>query len=173
VVIESLDHALARGSHIYAEIAGHSSQADTFGSEPASGLAATMSMALANAGRTPDAVDYVSAHGPSDPRLDRNETACIKQVLGRRAYEIPVTSIKGVTGNPLAAAGPMQVIATCLAIQHELVPPTANYQHPDPECDLDYVGGRARKASVHCAIINNHGVGGTNGSMVLERYDNP
>ena len=130
-----------------------------------------MRLALANACRQPGEVDYICAHGPGHPLLDRVETAMIKKVFGAHAYHIPVSSVKGSIGNPLSAAGPLQLIASALVLQHGLVPPTANYEFPDPECDLDYVPSRSRRARVRCVLINTHGVGGGNSSLVVERRE--
>lgn len=171
VILENMDHAVARGLTPYAEITGYGTQADPPGTEPGTGLAMSMTMALANASHRPEEIDYISAHGPSDVQLDRQETASIKQVLGERAYSVPVSSIKGVTGNPLSAAGPMQIIASILSLRERRVPPTANYTYRDDACDLDYVPGKARSGHFSCILINNHGIGGTNSSMILERVE--
>lgn len=168
VVLEELTHALSRGATPYLEITGYGFHADEIGSEPATGLKLTMEEALANAGRYPADVDYVCAHGPSDSVIDRVETAMIKSVLGTHAYRIPVTSIKGVTGNPMAAAGALEVATCALIMRHGLVPPTANYQFADPDCDLDYVPGQPRRADIRCALVNVHGLGGANSSLVVE-----
>lgn len=171
VVLENLEHALARGAKTYLEVTGGGTSVDTDRTEPGSGLSVSMSHALANAGRSPWDVDSVCAHGPSDLVMDRVETAAIKQVLGEHAYQVPVHSIKGVTGNPLAAAGPMQLVTCALSLHECLVPPTANYEHSDPDCDLDYVPQRPRAAEVHVAMINVHGLGGVNSSLVVERVN--
>lgn len=169
VVLEELNHALSRGAKPYLEVTGYGFYTDEIGSEPASGLQVTMAEALANAGRYPEDVGYVCAHGPSDIVIDRVETSAIKAVLGAHAYRIPVTSIKGVTGNPMAAAGALETATCALIMQNGLVPPTANYQFPDPLCDLDYVAGRPRQAEIRCALINIHGLGGANSSLVVEK----
>ena len=168
VVIENLECARARGAEPYIEITGYSLKADSDWGTPACGLQDTMRQALINAGKRPEQVDYICAHGPSHPVLDRNETEMIKRVFNSLAYTIPVSSIKGVLGNPLAAAGPLQVIACALACREHLIPPTANYEIEDPACDLDYVPGQARRCQIRCALINAHGVGGGNSSMVVE-----
>ena len=168
VVIESLAHARARGAHIWLEICGGASHADTFGTPTAGGLGTCMALALANARLSGEAIDYVCAHGPSDPAIDRVETAMIRHTFGRHAYRIPVSSIKGVTGNPLAAAGPMEVIACALAMRDDLIPPTANYTTPDPACDLDYVP-QARRTRLEHALINVHGMGGGNTTLIVRR----
>ena len=169
VVVESLAHARARGARIWLEICGGASHADSVGGKsPADGLGACMTLALANARLSGDAIDYVCAHGPSDPDIDRVETAMIRNVLGRHAYRIPVSSIKGVTGNPLAAAGPLELIACALAMRDDLIPPTANYTTPDPACDLDYVP-HARRTRIERALINVHCMGGGNTALIVRR----
>jgi 3-oxoacyl-(acyl-carrier-protein) synthase len=166
LVLESLAGARARGARIWLEICGGASRPDAAGALPGDGLGACMDLALANARVPCSAINYLCAHGPSDPLLDRVETACIRQVFGARADRLPVSSIKGVTGNPLSAAGPMQLVACALAMRHGFIPPTANYTTPDPACDLDYVP-RARRARVGHALINVHGMGGGNTSLVV------
>ncbi|MDA3923300.1 MAG: beta-ketoacyl-[acyl-carrier-protein] synthase family protein [Kiritimatiellae bacterium] len=168
VVLESLAHARARGAHIWMEVCGGASYPDTFGTQPAEGLGTCMTLALANARLCGDAIDYVCAHGPSDPVIDRVETAMLHNTLGRHAYRIPVSSIKGVTGNPLAAAGPLELIACALAMRDDLIPPTANYTTPDPACDLDYVP-QARRTRIEHALINVHGMGGGNTTLIVSR----
>jgi 3-oxoacyl-(acyl-carrier-protein) synthase len=173
IVLENLEHALARGASPGFEIVGTGGSMDLPETESGSGLATSMSMALDNAGCLPDKVDYVCAHGPSDPVIDRVETEAIKAILGERAYAVPVSSIKGVTGNPLAAAGPLQLITCGLALRTETIPPTANYEHRDPECDLDYVPGPPRRAQIRTALLNVHGLGGTNGTVVVRKAEDP
>lgn len=169
VVLENLAHARARGAHIWLEICGGASHPDAFGTPAADGLGACMELALANARLNGDLIDYVCAHGPSDLGIDRMETAMIRNVLGRHAYRIPVSSIKGVTGNPLAAAGPMELIACALAMRDDLIPPTANYTTPDPACDLDYVP-QARRTRFEHALLNVHGMGGGNTTLIVRRF---
>ncbi|HEY8240805.1 MAG TPA: beta-ketoacyl-[acyl-carrier-protein] synthase family protein [Kiritimatiellia bacterium] len=168
LVMETLDHALARGATPLVEITGFGSCGDMAEDDPGTGLESAMSMALANAGRLPKDVDYVCAHGPSDPIIDRVETAMVKGALGDHAYKIPVSSIKGVTGNPLAAAGPLQIAACALAMRDGLAPPTANYETPDPACDLDCVPNKPRRMKIRRALVNIHGMGGGNSSVVVE-----
>lgn len=168
VVIESLAHARARGARPWLELCGGASRPDPCGAPAAAGLCEAMSHALANARMQPADIDYVCAHGPSHPVIDRLETAGIRRVFGRHADRMPVSSIKGVIGNPLAAAGPMQAIACALAMRHDLIPPTANYTTPDPACDLDYVP-QARRSRIRCALVNVHGVGGGNSCLVVKR----
>jgi 3-oxoacyl-[acyl-carrier-protein] synthase II len=171
-VLENWERALARGARCYVEIEGYGKQRDTDREKPASGLFDSMRLALANAGRSIDDVDYISAYGPGDPTLDAAEVAVIKQLFGARAYEIPVTSIKGVTGNPLGASGPLQVAACALAIRDRRIPPTANLKSFDPSCDLDFVPGQARRGKIDCALINVRGTGGSASTLLLRRPDN-
>jgi 3-oxoacyl-[acyl-carrier-protein] synthase II len=168
VVVESLTHARARGARVWLEVCGGASYADAFGTPAADGLGTCMELALANARLSGEAIDYICAHGPSDQVIDRVETAMIRKTFGRRAFRIPVSSIKGVTGNPLAAAGPMELIACALAMRNDLVPPTANYTTPDPACDLDYVPN-ARRTRIEHALLNVHGMGGGNATIIVRR----
>ena len=170
-VLENLERAQARGAHIYLEMSGYATQRDRAPEEPASGLADSMMLALANAGRTEDDIDYISAYGPGHPILDAAEVRYIKQVFGERAYSIPISSIKGVTGNPLAAGGPLQLAACALSFRDQIIAPTANYELPDPECDLDFVPLRARKAKLNCILMNVRGLGGGASSLVVDRIN--
>lgn len=167
--VESFEHAMARGAKMYFEVTGYASCIDPDPNNPASGLTETMRMALNNAGRRPEDIDFICAHGPGHPILDRAETRMIKEVFGAHAYKVPITSIKGVTGNPLSAAGPLQLAACGCAIRNGLIPPTANLETPDALCDLDYVPMRARHCEIDRILINTHGLGGGNSSMVVER----
>jgi 3-oxoacyl-[acyl-carrier-protein] synthase II len=173
VVMENLDYARMRGATPYAEICGMSSSSDDAGSEPTSGLEKTMAESLYNAGVFPEQIDHICAHGPSEPVMDYVETKAIKKVFGKHAYNVPVSSIKGVTGNALAAQGPMQVVSSALTIRHQTIVPTANLDTPDPKCDLDYVPSGARRARVKRIMVNTHGLGGGNTSMVLGSVDSP
>jgi 3-oxoacyl-[acyl-carrier-protein] synthase II len=170
-VLEELDRARARGAKIYLEVSGCARQRDHSPDQPGSGLVDSMTLALANAGRTPADVDLISAYGPGHPILDAAEVRSIKKVFGERAYSIPVSSIKGVTGNPLAAGGPFQVAASALSFRDQLISPTANYEFPDPLCDLDFVPKRARKARLSCILVNVRGIGGSTSSLVVERVN--
>ena len=171
LVMESLEHARARGARIYAELTGFGNAMDAKGEPAGSGLGEAMTIALANAGRMPDAISYINAHGPSEPEMDVVESQAIRRVFGRHADRVPVSSIKGVTGNALAAQGPMQLIASALAIRDGILPPTANLEEPDPRCDLDFVPLHARRSTVERVVINAHGLGGGNISAVLERVE--
>ncbi len=170
VVVESLEHATARGARIYLEITGYAAQMDHDPSDPFAGLENSMRLALANARRQPRDVDYICSYGPGHPVLDAAEVKMIRRVFGPRADRVPISSIKGVTGNPLSAAGPFQLISCALAFQHNTIPPTANHEAPLPGCDLDFVPRKARKALLRCALINVRGLGGGNSSMVVERF---
>lgn len=170
LVVENLEHALARGATIYAEVLGSGHQADYPGDLPSSGFKESMSEALANSGLRPNRISYINAHGSSDPVMDRVESSAIKETFGPDAQNIPVTSIKGVTGNPLAAAGLLQLAAACMSIHEQVIPRIANYETPDPDCDLDYVTVQNRSASIDHVLVNTHGVGGANASQVLARY---
>jgi 3-oxoacyl-[acyl-carrier-protein] synthase II len=170
-VLENLERAQARGARIYLEISGYATQRDLHPDEPASGLVSSMELALGNAGQGIDDVDYVSAYGPSHPVLDAAEVGFIKQVFGKRASLVPVSSIKGVTGNPLAAGGPLQIVACGLSFRDQVIAPTANYETPDPECDLDCVPNRPRKAKLNCILMNVRGLGGSASSLVMNRVN--
>ena len=171
--MESLEHACARAAHIYGEIKGYGSVADPCDAEEGGGLGLAMQWALAHAGWRPEQIDYICAHAPSDPHMDRIETALIREVFGRQAYRIPVSSIKGVTGNPMGVGGVHQLIASLLAMQHGLVPPTANYEAADPSCDLDYVPRMARRAKLRKVLVNLHGFGRGNSCLLVEQLDIP
>ena len=168
-VLENLEAAQARGARPYLEITGYAKQRDRDPMNPGSGLEDSMRMALANAGCTIDDVDYISAYGPGHPVLDAIEVAVIKRVFGEEAYSVPVSSIKGVTGNALAAGGPLQLAACALTIRDRLIAPTANYELPDPDCDLDFVPNRPRRSDVQCALINVRGLGGGASTMIVNR----
>jgi 3-oxoacyl-[acyl-carrier-protein] synthase II len=168
-IMENLERALARGARIYMEVTGYAKRRDLDPAKPASALADSMELALANAQITINDVDYISAYGPGDPVLDAAEVVTIKDVFADRAYSIPVSSIKGVTGNPLAAGGPFQVAACALSIRDQVIAPTANYQVEDPNCDLDFVPNRARKTKLDCALINVRGLGGSASTLVVNR----
>jgi len=168
-VLENFERAQARGAKIYLEITGYATQRDLFPDDPASGLVNAMELALGNAGYGVDDVDYISAYGPGHPVLDAAEVRFIKQVFGKRATQVPISSIKGVTGNPLAAGGPLQIAACGLSFRDQMIAPTANYDFPDPECDLDFVPRKARKAKLDCILMNVRGLGGSASSLVVNR----
>jgi 3-oxoacyl-[acyl-carrier-protein] synthase II len=169
VVLENYDTAIARGVTPYLEITGYGTQGDDYATGELFGLGQSMRAALNSAGKTPEDIDYICAYGPGHPALDIVETDMVKRVFGRRAYGIPMSSIKGVTGNALSAAGPHQLITCGLCFKHNIIPPTANYEMPDPRCDLDYVPGRYRNRRINTALINVRGLGGGNSSLIVER----
>lgn len=169
VILESLDHALARGAEPYCEITGYGLQMDSDPEFPGSGLENTMAAALANAGCLPAEVDYICAYGPGHPIFDKVELVMIRRVFGTATGSVPITSIKGVTGNPLAAAGPLQLIASALSFQKDLIPPTANCENLDDDCELDIVRGRARRAKIKRILVNVRGLGGGNSTLIIER----
>jgi 3-oxoacyl-[acyl-carrier-protein] synthase II len=171
LVLEDWERATSRGASIYAEVLGYgNSGRSVVANDLSESIKEAMVRALADASLTPTGVDYVCAHAPSDPVTDAAETLALKQVFGSHAYEFAVSSIKSCIGNPLSAAGPMQVAAAALAIRNGLIPPTINLETPDPQCDLDYVPWRARRANLQIALINSHGVNGTDASLILGRF---
>jgi 3-oxoacyl-[acyl-carrier-protein] synthase II len=169
LILENLEHAEARGARAYVELGGYGKQRDLNPQRPGSGLEHSMKLALANAGYSGENIDYISAYGPGHPVLDAAEVQIIKKVFGDRAYSIPVSSIKGVTGNAMAAGGPFQIIACALAMRDHLIPPTANYEVADPACDLDFVPNRSRKVRLNSTMVNVRGLGGGASTMVLSR----
>jgi 3-oxoacyl-[acyl-carrier-protein] synthase II len=171
LVLENLERAEGRGARVYLEIGGYGAQRDLGPDHPASGLEHSMKIAMANAGVDAREIDYICAYGPGHPILDAVEVSVIKKVFGDRAYSIPLSSIKGVTGNPLAAGGPFQIAACALSIRDQTLIPTANYELPDPLCDLDIVPNHPRKTKVNCALINVRGLGGSASSLVVNRVE--
>ncbi len=175
MTLETIEHATARGARIYGEITGYGCTADGYhitSPEPEGTEAArAIRIALQDAGVSPGQVDYVNAHGTSTELNDKIETRAIKNVLGDHAYRVPVSSIKSMIGHPMGAAGALEAIACVLSMGTGWVPPTINYEHPDPECDLDYVPNEARKHPVRVAISNSFGFGGQNGVLVLQKFE--
>jgi 3-oxoacyl-[acyl-carrier-protein] synthase II len=174
VVLEALEHAVRRDARIYAEIVGYGMTGDahhmTAPDPDGDGATRAMQMALADAGVEPGAVGYVNAHGTSTPYNDKFETIAIKRVFGDHARRVAVSSTKSMTGHLLGAAGGIEAIATTLALHHGILPPTINYETPDPDCDLDYVPNHARKVDVEYALSNAFGFGGTNATLAFRRY---
>jgi len=174
LILEELEHAKARGAKIYAEIIGYASTGDAYHiTAPApegDGARRAMLAALEDAGVEPGDVDYINAHGTSTEYNDKFETMAIKAVFKEAAYRIPVSSTKSMTGHLLGAAGGVEAIATCKALAEQVIPPTINYETPDPECDLDYVPNQARPAQLEIAISNSFGFGGHNAVLVFRRY---
>ncbi|MCC6224753.1 MAG: beta-ketoacyl-ACP synthase II [Thermoleophilia bacterium] len=175
VMLEELEHARARGATIYAEVLGYGASNDAYhmaAPDPDSvGVAEMMRAALDRAGVEPRRVGYINAHGTSTPLGDAAETKAIKDVFGDHAHELAVSSTKSTMGHLLGAAGAVEVIMCALAIHHRLIPPTINYRHPDPACDLDYVPNVAREAEIDVALSNAMGLGGHNGCVLLGRVD--
>ena len=175
LVLEREEHARRRGAEILAEIAGYGATADAFHitapSEDGAGGARAMQLALASAKVAPEDVDYINAHGTATPLNDLSETRAIKTALGEIAYNIPVSSTKSMTGHMMGATGALEAIFCIYAIQEGVIPPTINYQEPDPDCDLDYVPNEARQKSVRVAVSNAFGFGGHNAVLVLRRYN--
>ena len=175
VLLERLDLALARGAHIYGELAGYGSTCDawhmTAPREDCEQQARAVEMALKDAGVTIEQVDYINAHGTSTPLNDVTETRTIKKVFGNRAYSIPISSTKSMVGHTLGAAGGIEVVATLLSMQEGMIHPTINYQEPDPDCDLDYTVEGARELKVDVAVSNSFGFGGKNSVLVLKRFE--
>jgi len=175
LVVETAEHALGRGAHIYAEVCGFGSTTegthlvvpDASGIE----LASAFRAALLDSRLAPEEIDYVCAHGIANRDYDIADTRAIKQVLGPRAYNIPVSSIKSTTGQPFAAGGAWQAAVACMSIQTNTVPPTTNYGTPDPQCDLDYVPNKARSVRVNATMINSHSFGGTHAALILRAFD--
>ena len=175
LVIERLEHALARGAKIYGEILGYSATADAYHitapREDSLGAIESMLLALKNAGLKPEDIDYINAHGTSTRLNDAAETKAIKKAFGDYAYEVPISSTKSVTGHLLGAAGAIEAIFSLFAIRDGVIPPTINYEHPDPECDLNYTPNQARPAKIKYAISNSFGFGGHNSTLVLGGYE--
>jgi 3-oxoacyl-[acyl-carrier-protein] synthase II len=173
LVVEDMESAVDRGAPIYAEVTGFglTSEALHLRKRDPSGaaLARAIHLALSSSGATVGDIDYINSHGNSMVESDRNETAGIKAAFGDRAYSIPVSSIKSMIGQPIAASGALQAISTALTIYHGIIPPTINYETPDPECDLDYVPNESRISRVRKALVNAHALGGTHSVLTLER----
>jgi len=174
LVLELLEHALARDARIYAEIVGYGMTGDahhmTAPDPDGDGAARAMAMAVRDAGLEPSAIGYINAHGTSTPYNDKFETLAIKSVFGEHARRLAVSSTKSMTGHLLGAAGGVEAIATVLALHHGVLPPTINYETPDPECDLDYIPNQARKQHVEVALSNAFGFGGTNATLAFRAY---
>jgi len=174
MVLESLEHASRRGARIYAEIVGYGMTGDahhmTAPDPEGDGAARAMDAALRDAEVDPSAVGYINAHGTSTPYNDKFETLAIKRVFGEHARKLAVSSTKSMTGHLLGAAGGIEAIATTFAIHHAMLPPTINYEKPDPDCDLDYVPNHARKQEVEVALSNAFGFGGTNATLAFRKF---
>ena len=174
VVLEDLERAKRRGAPIYGEIVGYGATADAYRitdiHPQGRGAIACMRMALEDAGLSPADVHYVNAHGTSTAVNDRVETVACKEVFGPRAYQVPVSSTKSMMGHLIAAAGVTELIVCMMAIRDQVLPPTINYENPDPECDLDYVPNEAREATCDVALNNSFGFGGQNITLIVRRF---
>jgi len=174
LVLEELEHALKRGANIYAEIVGYGSTGDAYHiTQPApggEGGARAMKMAIQDAGLKPEDIDYINAHGTSTEYNDKFETSAIKEVFGSHAYQLTVSSTKSMTGHLLGAAGGVEAIFTILAVKENIIPPTINYETPDPDCDLDYAVNQAKQKTVRAALSNSLGFGGHNATLVFKKF---
>jgi 3-oxoacyl-[acyl-carrier-protein] synthase II len=176
LILEELDHARRRGAKIYAEVVGYGMSSDAFHitqpSEDGDGAVRVMTNAIKDAGVEPHEIDYINAHGTSTFYNDKLETMAIKRVFGDSAHSIPVSSTKSMMGHLLGAAGGVEAGIIALALRDQVAPPTANYEKPDPDCDLDYVPNQARRIRMRYALSNSFGFGGTNAALLLKRWDN-
>ncbi len=174
LVMESLDSALKRNAKIYGEVVGYGSTADAYHltqpSPEGEGASRAMEAAISDAGISPSDVDYINAHGTSTPLNDKFETMAIKNTFGEHAYKLAVSSTKSMTGHLLGAAGAVEIVATLLSVYNDEIPPTINYENPDPECDLDYVPNRAVKRTVNIALSNSMGFGGHNACIIVKKF---
>jgi 3-oxoacyl-[acyl-carrier-protein] synthase II len=175
LILEERERALQRGAKIYAEVVGYAANGDAYHmTAPApegEGAARCMRLALKDAGLTPTDVDYINAHGTSTEYNDANETMAIKKVFGEQAAQLAVSSTKSMTGHLLGAAGAVEGVFSALSLHHGLIPPTINYDNPDPQCDLDYVPNEARKTDLKVVLSNSFGFGGTNACVILRRAE--
>jgi 3-oxoacyl-[acyl-carrier-protein] synthase II len=171
VIIEERERALSRGARIYAEILGYGTSSDAYhisAPDPdAVGPSLSMERAIADSGILPDEIDYINAHGTSTPLNDRVETKSIKKIFGSHARNLVISSNKSMLGHLLGAAGGVEAVASCLTIQHGIIPPTINYEEPDPECDLDYCPNESKRQEVRRVLKNSFGFGGTNACLVM------
>ncbi|OGP84989.1 MAG: beta-ketoacyl-[acyl-carrier-protein] synthase II [Deltaproteobacteria bacterium RBG_16_54_11] len=175
VILEELEHARARGAKIYAELIGYGNTGDAYhlaAPDPdGDGAARCMQMALRDAKLSPEAIDYINAHGTSTELNDITETVAIKRVFKDYAHKLPISSTKSMTGHLLGAAGSTEAVFSVLAIRDKIIPPTINYENPDPRCDLDYVPNAAREAEVKVVLSNAFGFGGTNATLIFKRFE--
>jgi 3-oxoacyl-[acyl-carrier-protein] synthase II len=175
VVLEERESAIARGAKVYAELVGYGMSADAFHitapTEDGSGAVRVMEAAIKKAGIQPSQVDYVNAHGTSTPHNDRIESLAIKKLFGDHAYRMAISSTKSMTGHLLGAAGGLEAGITALAVHHQMAPPTINLDHPDPDCDLDYVPWKCRPVKIDYALSNSFGFGGTNAALLFKKHE--
>jgi 3-oxoacyl-[acyl-carrier-protein] synthase II len=174
LILESLEHAQARGAKIYGEIVGYGMTCDAYHmtspTPEGTGAARAISLALKDGNLTPADVSYVNAHGTSTTTNDITETKALKKALGKSAYEVTISSTKSMTGHLLGGSGGIEAVATVMALAHNKIPPTINLTTPDPECDLDYVPNKAREVTVNCALSNSFGFGGHNITLAFKKY---
>lgn len=174
IILETLEHAKKRGANIYAELIGYAANGDAYHmtapSPDGEGAARCIQLALSKAKINPEDVDYINAHGTSTQLNDKFETMAVKKVFSEKAYKIPISSTKSMTGHLLGAAGAVELIVSILAMKNSIIPPTINYEYPDPECDLDYVPNKAREAKVDVALSNSLGFGGHNAALIIRRF---
>ncbi len=171
VILEELKHAILRGAHIYCEIVGYGESGEKEKTSPGKGLEFSMKRCLKDANISPEKIDYISAHAPSDPVLDYLETLAIKNIFNHNAYKVSISSIKSMIGNPFGSAGVLQLIGSILTFEKNIIPPTINYEYLDPLCDLDYVPNKYRICDVEYCLINSHGFGGSNSSIIVKKYE--
>ena len=175
ILLEELEHAKARGAKIYAEMAGYGLSGDGYHMaappEDGDGAIRCMQMALNDAGMNVDDIDYINAHGTSTPLNDVVETRAIKKVFGSHAQELAISSTKSMTGHMLGGAGGIESVFTALSLYNQTIPPTANLENPDEECDLDYVPGNARETKIRAAMSNSFGFGGTNAVIIMKKFE--
>lgn len=175
LILEEYEHAKARGAKIYAEVSGYGATSDAYHiTSPApdgDGAEKSMEFAIKDAGLITDDIDYINAHGTSTPPNDRCETIAVKKLFGDRAYKLPMSSTKSMTGHLLGAAAAIEAIICAMALKDGIIPPTSNYKIPDPECDLDYVTDGMRKADIKAALSNSLGFGGHNATLCLKKYE--
>jgi 3-oxoacyl-[acyl-carrier-protein] synthase II len=175
VVLEEYEHAKARGAKIHAELVGYGMSGDAFHisapCEDGDGAIRVMRATLADASVSADVVDYINVHGTSTPRGDVVEVIATKAVFGEHARRLALSSTKSMTGHLLGASGGLEAGITALALRHQVIPPTINHDNPDPECDLDCVPNQARRAELRYALSNSFGFGGTNGALLLKRFE--
>ncbi len=175
LILESLTHALERGARIYAEVKGYGATGDAYHitapAEGGEGAVRSMAIALRKAGLAPEDIDYINAHGTSTPLNDKLETMAIRTLFGPRAYDVAISSTKSMTGHLLGAAGALEAMVCVKAIVHSIMPPTINYENPDPECDLDYVPNVARETKVRAAMSNSLGFGGHNATLLFTAFE--